>query len=113
MDDNTNIWAEVFSPLATAIAFFGGLGGLVKALALRVSYRETLRVVIIGAATAFGLGTLSPHILKWLVGDVPEEIRTSLGTLCALAFIVGLIATALVERFIAKAEDHRNAQDES
>lgn len=106
-DTDPNIWREVFSPLTAILAFFGGLGGLVKALALRTAWGETVRVVIIGAATAFGLGTLSPYVLQWLIGDavkIPDNIRLALGALCGAAFIVGLIATAVVERIIAKAE---------
>ncbi len=111
MDQNDpNLLREVFSPLAAALAFFGGLGGLVRALVLRVSWRETIRVIVVGMITAFGLGTLSPYVLRFLIGDLPEGLGSTLGVLCASAFLVGLISVALVERFITRtqAEDHDN-----
>lgn len=111
MNDDPSIWREIFSPLAGALAFFGGLGGLVKALAIKTTWKETLRVTVIGAATAFGLGTLAPYMLAWVLGpgvEIPNEIKSALGPLCATAFIFGLIATAFVERVIAKAEGKDN-----
>lgn len=104
--NDPNFWREqVFSNLGGALAFFGGLGGLVRALVFRVDWKETLRVVLVGSATAFGIGTLSPHVLKWLVGDLPENISGALGTLCSLAFIIGIVSVALVERFVVKKKE--------
>ena len=102
-DSDPNIWREAFSPLAGVIAFFGGIGGLVVSLVKRQNWLETGRVMVIGAGTAYGLGSLSPYMFDWLVGDVPTEIRSAFGTLCASAFVVGLTASALVERVIAQA----------
>ncbi len=105
MDQNDpNLLREVFSPLAASLAFFGGLGGLVRALVLRVKWRETIRVIAVGAVTAFGLGSLSPYALRFLIGDLPEGMGSTLGVLCASAFLVGLVSVALVERFIARTE---------
>jgi hypothetical protein len=111
LDQNDpNLFREVFSPLAATIAFFGALGGLVRALVLRVSWRETIRVIAVGMITAFGLGTLSPYVLRFLIGDLPEGLGSTLGVLCASAFLVGMISVALVERFITRteAEDQPN-----
>jgi hypothetical protein len=98
---------EIFTPLGAALALFGGLGGLVRALVVRASWRESCRVMIVGAATAFGLGSLSPYALTFLVGDLPQGVGGALGTLCAAAFIVGVVAVALVERFIVKSDSER------
>lgn len=103
-DQDPHSFRELFTPLGAALAFFGGLGGLVRALVIRAPWRETLRVIIIGSATAFGLGALSPQLISTLVGDLPDNVGGALGTLCASAFIVGLLAVALVERFIARTE---------
>ena len=106
MDQNDpNLFREVFSPLAVTLAFFGGLGGLIRALVLRVRVGETIRVIVVGAGTAFGLGSLSPYVLRFLIGDLPEGLGSAFGTLCACAFVVGLIAVALVERLIAQTKD--------
>lgn len=104
MSEDPNVWREVFSPLGQAMAVFGGLGGLVKALVQRLDWRETARVVIVGAGTAFGVGVLSPYILSAVLGiDVPNEVRGLIGILCASAFVVGVVAVALVEYLIQKA----------
>lgn len=103
MQDDPNIWRDaVFSHLGGALAFFGGLGGLVRALVLRVSWRETIRVMIVGSATAYGFGTLSPIILRQFLPDLPPEAGNTIGTLCALAFLVGLVNVALIERFVIR-----------
>lgn len=103
-DQDPHTFKEIFTPLGAALAIFGGLGGLVRALVVRASWREGLRVMIVGAATAFGLGSLSPYMLTFLLGDLPTDVRGALGTLCAAAFIVGVVAVAIVERFIIKSE---------
>jgi hypothetical protein len=107
-DQDPGTFKEFFTPLGAALAFFGGLGGLVRALVIRAPWRETLRVIIIGSGTAFGLGALSPHVLKWMVGDLPADVSGALGTLCATAFIVGVIAVAVVERLISTSEGDHN-----
>lgn len=100
-----NFWREqIFSDIALALAFFGGLGGAVRAMVLKTRWAETARVMSVGAITAFGLGTLAPIILKPFIGDLPPQISGHLGTLCATAFVVGLINVALVERFVIKAK---------
>lgn len=101
--DDPNIWGEVFGPLGQVIAFFGGLGGLVNALVTRKPWRETLRVVIVGVAVAFGLGTVSPYILAKVVPELSEVGGAALGILTASAFVVGLVAVAIVERVMGRA----------
>lgn len=103
-DQDPHTLKDIFTPLGAALAIFGGLGGLVRALVVRASWREGLRVMIVGAATAFGLGALSPYALTFLLRDMPSGVGGALGTLCAAAFIVGVVAVALVERFIAASE---------
>lgn len=95
---------EIFTPLGTALAVFGGLGGLVRALVVKSSWREGVRVVLVGAGTAFGLGVMSPVALRAAIHDIPTEPSGALGALCAAAFLVGVIAVALVERFIRASE---------
>lgn len=93
---------EIFNERAALMAFFGALGGMVRSAALKTTWREGLRVVFIGSATAFGLGVLAPYVLRPWIGDViTEEMAGALGTLCAAAFVVGLVAVTLIERWIA------------
>lgn len=93
---------EIFNERAALMAFFGALGGMVRSAALKTTWREGLRVVFVGSATAFGLGVLAPYVLRPWIGDViTEEMAGALGTLCAAAFVVGLVAVTLIERWLA------------
>lgn len=93
-------WFSIFNERGALMAFFGALGGAVRSAVLRTTWREGLRVVFIGSATAFGFGVLAPQILRPWIGDLPEGMATALGTLCAAAFMVGLVSVTLIERFI-------------
>ncbi len=96
-----NLFNQVFNERGALLAIFGALGGLVRSAALKTTWREGLRVTFIGSATAFGVGVLSPYLVQWWIGDLPEGISsTALGTLCAAAFIVGLVAVTMIERFL-------------
>lgn len=109
-----SIWREVFSPLAQAVAFFGGLGGLVHGLALKRTWAETARISIIGSATAFGFGIIGFQFLRWQFPSIPEDAAGTLGAVTAGAFFVGIIAVFLIEttieRFRKEAKSDQNAQ---
>lgn len=92
---------NVFNERGALLAIFGAMGGAVRSATLKTTWREGLRVVFIGAATAFGVGVLSPILLKPWIGDLPEGMAGALGTLCAAAFMVGLVAVTMIERFLA------------
>lgn len=94
-------WHTIFNERGALLAFFGALGGAVRSAALKTTWREGIRVVFIGSATAFGVGVLAPHILKPWIGDLPEGMAGALGTLCAASFLVGLMAVTLIERIAA------------
>jgi hypothetical protein len=98
-------WAEIFNERSSLLAFFGALGGAVRSATLKTTWRESLRVIFVGGSTSFGVGTLAPYLLQPWIGDIPDGVGTALGTLCAAAFIVGLIAVTLIERWVDKKED--------
>lgn len=105
-------WNSIFNERGLLLAFFGALGGAVRSAALRTTWREGLRVMFIGGATAFGVGVLAPYILRPWLGDLPEGIAGALGTLCAAAFLIGLMAVTLIERLAAgKGIDPREGAD--
>ncbi len=95
------IW-EVFNQQGALLTFFGALGGAVRAAALKTSIFETARVIFVGSATSFSFGVLSPLILGPWIGEMSTQMGTSLGTLCAAAFVTGLVAVSYVERLIDK-----------
>ena len=95
---------SVFNERGALLAIFGAMGGAVRSATLKTTWREGVRVVFIGAATAFGVGVLAPIMLKPWIGDLPEGMAGALGTLCAAAFMVGLVAVTMIERFLAGKE---------
>jgi hypothetical protein len=97
---------EIFTPLGAALAIFGGLGGLVRALVVKSNWRDTARVTTIGAATAFGIGTMTPAMLKIVNIPLPENPALATGFISSTAFIVGVVAVAVVEWMIERSEKH-------
>ena len=91
-------WHQIFNERGVILAFFGALGGAVRSAALKTTWREGIRVMFIGCATAFGVGVLAPYLLRPWIGDLPEGMEGALGTLCAAAFLIGLMAVTLIER---------------
>ena len=94
------LWQQIFNERGALLTFFGALGGAVRSAALKTTWREGLRVIFMGGSTAFGVGVLAPFLLRPWIGDLPEDVAGALGTLCAAAFLVGLMAVTLVERMI-------------
>ena len=100
-EKDPNLLLEVFNQRAGILTFFGSLGGSVRAVVLKTGWKEGLRVVFVGGAVAFGVGVLGPVILRPWIGELPDEMTGALGTLTATAFLIGLVAVTLVERFIS------------
>ena len=99
--EDPNLITEVFNERAAILTFFGMLGGSVRAAVLKTTWREGLRVVFVGGAVSFGVGVLAPVVMKPWIGEIPDEMAGALGTLTAAAFLTGLVAVTLVERFIS------------
>jgi uncharacterized protein len=99
------ILSEIFNERGALMVFFGALGGAVRSAALKTTWREGVRVIFIGAATAFGVGVLAPFVLRPWVGEIPADMAGALGTLCASAFLLGLVAVTLIERWLDGKED--------
>lgn len=100
MNQDFGLFNEVFNQRAAILTFFGALGGSVRAAVLKTTWRESIRVIFVGGAVAFGVGILGPVVMKPWIGDLPDEMAGALGTLTAVSFLLGLVAVTLVERFI-------------
>lgn len=100
MADGPNLWRELFSDQGLIQAFMGALGGSVRAVRLKTSWREGVRVVFLGGATAFGVGIFAPQLLRPYFGDLPSGAGAAFGILCASSFLIGLVAVTLIERAI-------------
>lgn len=92
---------EIFNERGFVIAVMGALGGAVRSAALKTTWREGLRVVFIGAVTAFGFGIIAPFVLSPWLGDLPAEMVGQIGALAASSFIVGLMGVTIIESLIA------------
>lgn len=99
--NDPNLIGEVFNQRAAILTFFGMLGGSVRAAVLKTTWREGLRVVFVGGAVSFGVGVIGPVLMKPWIGEIPAGMQGALGTLTAAAFLTGLVAVTLVERFIS------------
>lgn len=109
----TKMFDHIFDERGMLLAFFGALGGAVRSAALKTTWREGLRVMFIGSATAFGVGALAPFLLKPWIGDIPQDMHGALGTISASAFLVGLLAVTLMERwFDGNSKDNTTRKDE-
>lgn len=108
--NDPNLIAEVFNQRAGILTFFGMLGGSVRAVVLKTTWREGLRVVFVGGAVSFGVGIIGPVLMKPWIGELPDEMAGALGTLTAAAFLTGLVAVTLVERFISGPTDEGNKE---
>lgn len=102
MSNNFNLFSEIFNERGALLAIFGAMGGAVRSAALKTTWIEGVRVTFIGSVTAFGVGALAPLMLKPWIGELPEGVATALGTLCSAAFLIGLLAVTLIERYLAQ-----------
>ncbi|NDW00048.1 hypothetical protein [Salipiger sp. PrR002] len=110
MSHEPNLFSEIFNERGALLALFGALGGTVRSAALKTTWREGLRVTFIGSCTSFGVGALAPTLLKPWIGELPEEMSGALGTLCAAAFLVGLVSVTIIERFIEEQKSERDSE---
>ena len=99
-DQDPNLFAHVFSDKNLILAAFGSLGGSVRAAVLKTGWRESLRVIFVGGAVAFGVGVVGPNFMSPFFGDLGSP--SSLGALTASAFLLGLIAVTIMERIFTK-----------
>ena len=81
MNHDPNLWSKVFSDRNALLAFLGAMGGLTRSLALKTSWIEGLRVTIIGAIFAAGVGAIAPVLLRPWLGDLPDDCSQHSGPL--------------------------------
>ncbi|WP_170759999.1 hypothetical protein [Ruegeria lacuscaerulensis] len=100
MSQGPSLFTEIFNERGAILAIFGALGGAVRSAALKTTWKEGMRVVFIGSVFSFGVGALAPFLLRPWVGELPDGMAGALGTLCAAAFLVGLLSVTIIERMI-------------
>lgn len=103
---------QIFNERSLLLAFFGALGGAVRSAVLRTTWREGIRVIFIGATTAFGVGALAPFLLRPWIGELPLDMVGALGTLCSAAFILGLVSVTMIEKWLEDKDDGSSGKDD-
>ena len=103
-NSNIDIW-YLLNTRQLIILFFGILGGSVRSLVLKLSFKDCIRVAFIGGSVAMALGTTSPHVLIPLLKGFninldSEAIQTAIYGL--LPFMAGLLSVSLIEYILNK-----------
>ncbi|MEL6809014.1 MAG: hypothetical protein AAFO97_14660 [Pseudomonadota bacterium] len=96
--------AAVFDADALVVAIHGALGGSARWLFLREPWRDGLRLMLLGAVLAAGVGNLWRLLVGQWFSDVPESVWTQPETAYSGAFLVGLGAVTFMGRFIDEAK---------
>lgn len=99
-EDPNFIIAFVKSLLGSAIVllmFWGALGGVTNALVTRVSVKEAVRLILLGAVIAAGMGSLATAFLAaWF--NLPGESLLAIGGAAgSTAYLVGVFGSAIFE----------------
>lgn len=97
--DSITPWSIAFNADAIVVALHGALGGSARWLFLREPWRHGLRLMLLGAILAAGIGNLWRLLVKTWVGDVPDSILNQPETAYSGAFLVGLLAVTILGRF--------------
>ena len=118
-NSNIDIW-YLLNTRQLIILFFGILGGSVRSLVLRLSFKDCIRVAFIGGSVALAIGTTSPHILipvlkGFNINLDAEATKTAVYGL--LPFMAGLLAVSFIEyilnKDIGKIQESGNGLDTS
>lgn len=84
------------------VAIWGAMGGMTNALVIRVTFKEAIRHVILGAIIAAGMGGFGVEILAHYL-RLPDELSARAGALGGSgAYLVGSIGAALMEAVLKR-----------
>lgn len=106
-DDPTPVWASAKAAFlavpALGTALWGGLSGATNALVIKMTAREALRHVAIGAVIAAGLGGIAAPILTHWLG-LPDGTITGRDGAAggALAYLTGSLGAAVFEAVLTR-----------
>ena len=88
--------SEVFNELSLLLVVMGAAGGATKSLAIKVTWREAIRGIVLGGLIAFGLGSTAPSILSTVLGVSLDGDASSARYLAAIAYLVGYMQDVLI-----------------
>ena len=101
MADDATIWHELLKAAAASAtvtaALWGAAGGATSALVVKVSAKDVLRHVTLGALTAGGIGTMVGAVLLAKTIGVTTEALGYIGAGSSISYLVGVFGPAIME----------------
>jgi hypothetical protein len=107
----TNGFSDIFNEQGAVLAALGAMGGVVRALTLKTTWREGLRVIVVGTIMAFGVGMLGPFLLRPWIGELPDGLTSAFGIVAASAFIIGLMGITIIENWLVRSQPQKPEGD--
>ena len=97
--ESVSPWTTAFNGDILIVALHGALGGSARWLFLKEPWRDGLRLMLLGAVLAAGLGNLWSVMIKSWFAEIPDNILNQPETAYSGAFVIGLLAVTLLGRF--------------
>lgn len=100
-------WSDFWTYIATSsvlgLAMWGALGGATSGLVIRVSARELLRHILVGALVAGGVGSLALPLLIWALGLPVDALTVGAGGVArSAAYLAGVILPGVFEVILTR-----------
>ncbi|SEB67830.1 hypothetical protein [Rhodobacter sp. 24-YEA-8] len=113
---DSNLWAEIKAAILAgsvmAAVIWGALGGATNALVIRVTAREALRHIALGATIAAGLGGLGAPLIGHWLGLPPDALGAGGGAAGgSVAYLTGSLGAAIFEVIIQRIRAGRLPRD--
>lgn len=106
-------WIQVFDAQALIVATFGALGGSTRWLFLRESFWNGVRLLLLGAIVAFGVGGLWRVILKQYFSDMSDSLVAQPGITYNGAYLVGLFSVVILGKWLDENEQTKNDRNKA
>lgn len=107
------VWTEIKAALIAlpivGLAIWGALGGATNALVIRVTMREAIRHVVLGAMVAAGLGGLGAPLVGHWLGIPADALAVAAGG--SAAYLTGSLGAAIFEVIIQRVRAGRLPRD--
>lgn len=95
------LWKSMVTSAVVLLMLWGALGGVTNALVTRVSVREAVRLIVLGAVIAAGMGSLSmAFIAAWF--NLPGESLFAGGAAGSAGYLVGVFGSAIFEVLLGR-----------
>jgi hypothetical protein len=103
--EDQTLWADLMQAVAASsifnLAAWGAAGGATSGLIIKVTRKELVRHVLIGALVAAGLGALTWPVLMWAL-NLPHDVMAPAfgGAAGSTAYLGGVLIPGLLEIYL-------------